>query len=107
VTELAGVEVGADPYTLEHLDFDYEAACEIPERARQIKGGTPMCNGNPAEWVGWRANCCPTSPRYLLICSPCKRVYQAWIATAGYITCGDCGAETGGFISFTELNRKS
>ena len=90
---------------LTHLDGDWEIACEVPARAEQIGKGTPRCLGDPAKWVGWRANCCPESPKYLLICDVCKNVYEQWIAANAYLTCGDCGAHTGGFVSFTELNK--
>ena len=72
---MAGIEFDTDLERLEHLDFDFEVACEVPERRRQIKGGMPMCDGNPAEWVGWRANCCPTS----MACScPTRGAGRAW-----------------------------
>lgn len=91
---------------LENLDFHIEEPCEVPGRARVAGGGTPKCPGRPAVWVGWRENCCPQSPRYLLLCDECKRTYQAWMVRGGYITCANCQAE-GGFVTFTELNRKS
>ena len=103
---MAGIEFDADLERLEHLDFDFEAACEVPQRAAKAGGGTPKCDGRPAQWVGWRENCCPQSPNYVLLCDECKRIYQAWMASGGYITCADCAAE-GGYITFTELNRKS
>lgn len=90
---------------LVHLDGEWEIACEVPARAAAIGRGTPKCLGDPAKWVAWRVNCCPESPKYLLICDICKNTYEAWLAGNAYITCGDCGKQTGGFISYTELNK--
>jgi hypothetical protein len=103
---MAGIELDSDVERLEHLDFDIESACEVPARAAAIGGGTPKCPGGPARWVAWRDICCPASPRYLLMCDECKRTYQAWMALAGFVTCGDCGAE-GTYHTYTKLNRKS
>ena len=96
----------SETISLEDLDFDFVVACEIPAR-RAATGGFPMCDADPAEWVGWRAACCPQSPRYLLMCSRCKETYQMWQAMKACIVCADCGAETGGPISYTPLNKKS
>ena len=102
------IELGEDLERLEHLDFDIEVPCEVPERAKIGKpGGTPKCDGRPARWVGWRSNCCPESPNYILLCDECKRTYQAWQAASSIMYCANCGRDNGGFISFTELNRKS
>lgn len=93
---------------LGHLDFDIELPCEVPQRAQTGKpGGTPKCDGRPARWIGWRPNCCPESPRYVLLCDECKRIYQAWQAANPVMFCADCGVDNGGFIRYTELNRKS
>ena len=99
------IESAMDAHTIEHLDFDMEVACEVEAR-RQAVGGTPICKGDPASWVAWRPNCCPQSPKYLLICHHCKGIYQAWQAKYASISCGDCGMETGGFIAYTWLNRR-
>lgn len=99
-------ELGSDLERLMHLDFEFEAECEVPARSRQIKGGMPKCPGRPATWVAWKDSCCNAAPRYLLMCDECKRTYQAWMAAAGYITCGDCGRESG-YVLYTELNKKA
>ena len=45
----------------------------------------------------------------MLICAKCggnAHVGNAWYCGLDdVLTCGDCGAHTGGFISFTELNK--
>ena len=108
MTETLAVEkVVPDIDTLGDLDFDMEVACEVPARAEAVGHGTPQCLGDPAIWVAWRGNCCPQSPRYMLICDHCKQVYNNWLAKFAMITCGDCHAETGGFITNTPLNRQS
>ena len=99
------MSVEHDVDTIEHLDAEWDVACEVQARAAAIGGGTPRCLGDPAQWVAWRANCCPESPRYMLICDVCKNVYDAWIAANAFITCGDCGTQTGGFVAYTELNK--
>ena len=82
----------------------WDIPCDIPARTRAHNiPGYPKCKGESARWVAWRANCCPGSPRYLLVCDFCKDVYQRWIARDAYIACGDCGEYTGGFVKFTEL----
>lgn len=99
--------MGSDIESITYLDFDFEEACEVPARAQAIGAGLPQCPGRTAEWVGWRPNCCPQSPRYMLLCDPCKNIYQRWIAQHSYIVCGDCKQETGGFHTYTRLNKKS
>lgn len=99
--------LGEDLARLEHLDFEFETPCEIPERAAKAGGGTPRCPGRPARWVGWRVNCCPESPNYILLCDECKKVYQAWLAQGAQITCIECLTENAGFIAYTSLNKQS
>lgn len=86
--------------------FDFEIQCDIFRLKVSHKGMAP-CLGDPARWIAWRANCCPESPRYRLVCDHCKRVYQKWVAMQAVITCTHCGAETGGFLTFTELKKQS
>lgn len=87
-------------------DHEFDIICDIYALGGRAKS-YPPCPGDKAEWVAWRANCCPQSPRYRLICTDCKRVYQGWQANNGHISCADCGYETGGFISFTPLRGKA
>jgi hypothetical protein len=96
-----------DPETLSIEDLDFEVVCEIASLRSEGETQFPPCRGDAARWVAWRANCCPGSPRYRLLCDYCKSVYQAWMAKQAYLWCGVCGAETGGFISFTPLEGKS
>lgn len=98
--------LGSDLERLTHLDFEFEAECEVPARSAQIGGGMPKCPGRPASWVAWKDSCCTATPRYLLMCDQCKSTYQAWMATAAFINCGDCGQESG-YVLFTPLNTKA
>lgn len=100
-------EVVHETTSLSDLDFDIELPCEVPQRRAVGGGGTPHCGGAPARWVAWRVSCCPESPRYVLLCDYCKRSYQMWMLMGAAIYCADCSMETGGFVSFTELNRKA
>lgn len=106
MTELATEKV-VELTSLEDLDFDIELPCEVAARRQVAQGGMPECLGEPAAWVGWRANCCPTSPRYLLLCDRCATTYRNWIARGAAITCADCGTETGGFLRIEPLNRRA
>lgn len=103
----AGLGVSTEEEILGDLDSSWEIACEIEELAQKQgkAGGWPMCGGAPAEWVGWRPNCCPDSPKYLLMCSGCKAAYQRWLALGAALVCGWCGTNTGGFVSYTPLNK--
>lgn len=98
------VEHEVDFTVLEDMEFEIE--CEIASLRIQHPQ-MPMCQGDPAEWIAWRAKCCDASPRYRLVCTHCKRVYQTWVAMQAYITCAVCNEYTGGFIHFTELKKKS
>lgn len=91
--------------TFESAEFDIE--CDIAVARRVDPGGFPVCNGDPARWVGWRPNCCPDSPRYRLLCDKCKRTYQNWAAKNAFVYCGTCGSYTGGFLAYTPLEGKS
>lgn len=97
-------ESGTEPFTFEDAEFDI--ICDI-SKMNGVDPKFPTCHGDPARWVAWRANCCPESPRYRLVCDHCKKVYQAWMAKQAHITCAHCGRETGGFISFTPLKGRS
>lgn len=88
-------------------DAEFEIVCDIAQLQEDHGGRMPVCKGDPAVWVAWRANCCPTSPRYRLICDSCKKVYQAWTAHNASISCVTCGKETGGFLSYTPLKGES
>lgn len=84
-------------------DYEFEVICDVIG-LREAKPGAPFprCRGDVAEWVAWRPNCgCP--PRYRLICSYCKDVYQKWEAHGACVTCAVCDQETGGFVAYTPL----
>jgi len=94
-----------DPQTLNLHDFEFEVVCEIAA-LRPEHPAFPKCKGDPARWVGWRANCCPTSPRYRLLCDFCKQTYQNWFAKGAFVYCGDCLQECE-FLAYTPLGGKS
>lgn len=96
------VESGTTTDSITYLDREWEIACEVPQRL----AGTPWSDPHdtPATWVMWRANCCPQSPRYLLVCDKDKDIYQNIISRQGYISCVDCNAECD-ILSFTPLNK--
>lgn len=85
-------------------DLEFAIPCEVPNLRVQFPGEAPVCPGDPAKWVAWRANCCPESPRYRLLCDSCKNVYQNWEARRARILCVSCHKETGGFIAYTPLD---
>ena len=94
--------------TIEHLNEDFEIACETQAKmAKSLTGrvGFPPCKGDPAIWVAWSPNCCDRRPGYSLFCDICKRTYQAWAANRAQIKCSWCDAETGGLHSYTPLNK--
>lgn len=91
-------------FTFDVEDMDWEIPCDIGKLGLGVPG-YPMCMGEPAQWIGLRANCCPQGPRYRLVCDHCKSVYQRWQARQASIVCGICGAETGGFLDFVPLRK--
>lgn len=105
-TKVIPPEVDVDTSCLEEMEF--EIACDIGQLRRQHEAsGFPPCQGDPAKWVAWRVGCCGQGAQYRLVCDFCKKVYQNWQAKQAVITCVHCGAVTGGFASFTPLNKKA
>lgn len=83
---------------------DIEVPCDIAQLRNMSAHGLPNCPGEPARWVAWRS--CPCGITHRLVCDQCKRVYQAWTARQASIACISCGAETGGFHTFTPLAKR-
>lgn len=98
------VDPQIDTSLLEGMDF--EIACDILTLGASDPR-YPRCQGDPAQWVAWRAGCCGQGPRFRLLCDHCKKVYQNWLAHHACITCPYCHKETGGYVQFTPLGKKS
>ena len=97
-----------DVMTLDLPDMDWEIICDIYALRYQHEGtGYPPCQGDPANWVALRANCCAQSPCSRLVCDFCKSIYQKWVARQASIVCSSCKQETGGFLEFLPLNKRS
>ena len=98
----------ADDELLKDLEDEWDIPCDMPKISAGSHGkGWPKCLGESARWVAWRANCCPESPRYYLLCDKCKTTFQWWIAKQAALVCGWCGEPTGGPLTFTPLEGKS
>ena len=82
---------------------EFEIPCDVSKM--RVRDGYPPCKGDPAKWVAWRPHRCPGWPHYRLLCDFCKTTYQNWMARQARIICGGCRVETGGFASFTPLDK--
>lgn len=100
-------EVGQQEHTdlLADLDEAWEIPCDIPRITAQTGKGFPRCHGARAEWVAYRGNCCPQSPRYYLLCNSCKDTFQKWSAHRAALACGWCGEPTDGPLTFVPLRK--
>lgn len=99
----AGVDVERALEILQDLDEEWDVICDIA--CKQGEWGWPKCQGDRAEWVGWRVKCCGSGPRYFLLCTYCKETYSRWLSDPTFhLSCAWCGAD-GGIVTFTELRK--
>jgi hypothetical protein len=86
---------------LQALEEEMEIVCDIA--SKRGESGWPQCPDRKAEWVAWRGDCCPNSPRYFLMCRACRVVYETWYAMGAALACGWCEAPSDGPLTFAPL----
>jgi hypothetical protein len=97
------VDPSVDTFLSEQMDF--EIICDI-QALHLANPGYPPCKGDAAKWVAWRTTgCCGQGPAFRLVCDFCKKSYQNWMARQAFISCPNCGADTGGYARFTPLRK--